>query len=233
MLGLHLAERADGQPPVIVALGAHCDDIEIGAGATLLRLAAAHPGLHVVATVLTSTPERADEAQSALAAFLPGATLDLLVCALRDGRLPDRWDDAKEIVEATRRRADEVGGADLVLAPSTYDAHQDHRLVAELAPTAFRDQLILGYEILKWDGDLGRPNVYVAVDEALARHKSDLLHEHFPSQRGHGWFDRETFLALLRIRGVECNERYAEAFSSTKIALSIDSFPLSPLRRVG
>ncbi|SDI99575.1 GlcNAc-PI de-N-acetylase [Frankineae bacterium MT45] len=205
--------------PVLVALGAHCDDIEIGAGATITRLAQEVPGLQVVATVLASTPPRAAEAFAALPAFAAGAEVDLQVLELPDGRLPEHWLAVKEAVHQTRGRADAAGSATVVLAPSPQDAHQDHRLLGEIAPTVFRDQLLLSYEILKYDGDLGRPNVYLGVSEEAARRKSQLLHEHFRSQTEHSWFDEETFLALMRIRGVECNQRYAEAFTATKILL--------------
>lgn len=210
-----------GRPPVVSALAAHCDDIEIGAGATLLRLAERHPGLVVDATVLTSTPERAAETRAALAAFLPGAQLSVWVHELRDGRLPAVWDDVKELVEAARARAAALGDADLVLCPSRRDAHQDHRLLAELVPTAFRRHLVWQYEILKWDGDLGRPNVHVPVPDEVAERKWTLLYEHYASQRGRGWFDREALLGLMRVRGVECNARYAEAFYCDKMTIDL------------
>jgi LmbE family N-acetylglucosaminyl deacetylase len=215
-----LTPRPDGRPPVVALLGAHCDDIEIGAGSTLLALAAAHPGLTVDATVFTSTPERAAETRAALVAFLPGAALDITVHELPDGRLPSVWNETKELLEAARRRLLELGDADLVLAPSARDAHQDHRLLGELARTAFRRHLVLQYEILKWDGDLGRPNLFVPAD-GFAERKWQLLDEHFVSQRGRGWFDREALLGLMRIRGVECNARYAEAFYADKLIYAI------------
>jgi LmbE family N-acetylglucosaminyl deacetylase len=213
---LGLIPRADGRPPVIALLGAHCDDIEIGTGATLLALAAAHPGLSVDATVFTSTPSRAAETRAALAAFLPGAALDITVHELPDGRLPSVWNETKELLEAARQRVLELGDADLVLTPSARDAHQDHRLLGELTRTAFRRHLVLQYEILKWDGDLGRPNLFVPASDPIAARKWELLDEHFVSQRGRGWFDREALLGLMRIRGVECNARYAEAFYADK-----------------
>jgi LmbE family N-acetylglucosaminyl deacetylase len=218
---LELAVRPDGQPPLVVALGAHCDDIEIGAGGLLLQLAESRPGARVHALVLTSTPERAAEARAALAAFTAGLQLELTVLDLPDGRLPTRWDEVKEALEQAAARAREAGGADLVLAPSRADLHQDHRLVAELTPTAFRDQLVLGYEIVKWDGDLGRPAVHLPISPELARRKCALLTEHYPSQRDRDWFDDETFLGLMRLRGVECHSRYAEAFTSEKIVLGL------------
>jgi LmbE family N-acetylglucosaminyl deacetylase len=219
---LSLTPRADGRPPVIALLGAHCDDIEIGTGATLLALAAAHPGLTVDATVFTSTPVRADETRSALVAFLPGAALDITVHPLPDGRLPSVWNETKELLEAARQRVLDLGDADLVLTPSARDAHQDHRLLGELTRTAFRRHLVLQYEILKWDGDLGRPNLFVPADD-FAERKWQLLNEHFVSQRGRGWFDREALLGLMRVRGVECNARYAEAFYADKLIYAIQS----------
>jgi LmbE family N-acetylglucosaminyl deacetylase len=218
MLGLSLPP---GRPLVVVAVGAHCDDIEIGAGATLAALAASSAGLRVIGSVLASTPERAAEARAALPDFAYPAPVELEVHTLPDGRLPEHWLAVKELLHDTRDRTEAYGGADLVLAPSAHDAHQDHRLVGELVPTVFRDQLILSYEILKWDGDLGRPTVYVPLDEDAAQAKSTLLHKHFPSQQGHAWFDEQTFLALMRVRGVECHARYAEAFFAGKVVLDI------------
>jgi LmbE family N-acetylglucosaminyl deacetylase len=201
----------------VVALGAHPDDIEIGVGGTLLSLAAASPGLRVHYVLLTGAPDRQAEARAAAAAFLPTARLTFAMHELPDGRLPARWNEAKEIVEDAARQLP----ADLVLAPSRDDAHQDHRTVAELAPTAFRDALVLHYEIPKWDGDLGRPGVYLPMDEPTARRKVELLNECFPSQKDHDWWDDEVFLGLARLRGMECRARYAEAFRCHKAVLSL------------
>lgn len=222
MRGLTLPPRPDGRPPVVALLGAHCDDLEIGAGATLLQIAQRHPGVVVDVTVLTSSPERAAESRAALAAFLPGADLTVTVHDLPDGRLPSVWNDAKNLLEEARVRVRELGDADLVLSPWSHDAHQDHRLLGELVTTAFRDHPVLQYEILKWDGDLGRPNLYVPCDEAAAERKWELIHQHYVSQRGRSWFDREALLGLMRVRGVECNHRYAEAFHATKLVLDIE-----------
>lgn len=199
----------------VVVLGAHPDDIEIGAGGLLLSLAAANPGLRVHYVLLTGTPQRQAEARAAAAGFLPTATLTFAMHELPDGRLPARWNDAKEIIEAAAR----LLPAELVLSPSHDDAHQDHRTVAELVPTAFRDALALHYEIPKWDGDLGRPGVYVPMDEPTARRKVELLYDSFPSQKDHDWWDEEVFLGLARLRGMECRSRYAEAFWCHKAVL--------------
>lgn len=201
----------------VTVLGAHPDDIEIAAGATLLSLAAANPGLRVHYVLVTGSPPRQAEARAAADAFLAGARVTLALHELPDGRLPARWGEAKEIVEAAAR----AHPADLVLAPSRDDAHQDHRTVAELVPTAFRNALVLHYEIPKWDGDLGRPNVYLPVDEATARRKVELLHASFPSQKDRDWWDDEVFLGLARLRGMECRARYAEAFTCHKAVIRL------------
>ncbi|MFD9892265.1 PIG-L deacetylase family protein [Amycolatopsis sp. NPDC059027] len=203
----------------IVALGAHCDDIAIGAGGTLLALCAERPGLKVDALVLSGGgTEREDEERAALAAFCPGADVDVTVLKLPDGRLPTHWEEAKNALEDLRRRTD----PDLILAPRTEDAHQDHRGLAKLVPTAFRDHLTLGYEIVKWDGDLGRPSLYQPLTPELAERKVQLLQEHYASQRHRPWYDREAFLGLARIRGIECGTRYAEAFDVKKIVLDME-----------
>ena len=156
----------------VVALGAHPDDIEIAAGGLLLSLARAHPGVRVHYVLFSGTPERRDEARQAAAAFLPGAAVTCVLHDLPDGRLPAHWSEVKEILQ---RAAADAGDAELVLAPSPDDAHQDHRLVAELVITAFRDQQVLHYEIPKWDGDLGRPNMYLPLPDDMARRKVELL----------------------------------------------------------
>ncbi|MFF8410062.1 PIG-L deacetylase family protein [Streptomyces omiyaensis] len=202
----------------VVAVGAHCDDIAIGAGGTLLTLCGARPGLRVDALVLSGGGgEREAEERAALAAFCPGADLRLTVLKLPDGRLPAHWEEAKSAVEELRGRTD----PDLVIAPRAEDAHQDHRGLARLIPTAFRDHLVLGYEIVKWDGDLGRPVAYQPLTPETAEEKVRLLQEHYPSQRHRPWYDREAFLGLARIRGIECHARYAEAFAVTKLTLDL------------
>jgi LmbE family N-acetylglucosaminyl deacetylase len=201
----------------IVCLGAHCDDIPIGAGGTLLELCRANPGVKVTALVLSGagTAREAEEA-AAMAAFCPKAELDLTVLDVPDGRLPAYWNRAKEAVEEVRRRTEPK----LVLAPAAGDAHQDHRGLAKLVPTAFRDHLTLGYEILKWESDLAQPNLFVPLAPETMREKARLLHEHYPSQHARTWFDEETFLGLGRVRGVQCNTRYAEAFHVAKATVT-------------
>ncbi|WP_043630985.1 PIG-L deacetylase family protein [Nonomuraea candida] len=215
MIGL----RPDG-PGSVVALGAHCDDLAIGAGGTLLTLCSGRPGLRIDALVLSGGgTEREEEERAALAAFCPGADLRVTVLKLPDGRLPAHWQEAKEALEELRA-ATEPG---LILAPHRGDAHQDHRGLAELVPTAFRDHLTLGYEIVKWDGDLGRPSVYQPLRPEVAQEKVALLQRHYPSQRHRPWYDREAFLGLARIRGIECGATYAEAFHSAKLVLDLSA----------
>jgi LmbE family N-acetylglucosaminyl deacetylase len=196
----------------LVAVGAHPDDIEIAAGGLLLSLAAASPGLRVHYVLCTGTAERQAEARAAAVAFLPDAEISFGLHRLPDGRLPAHWNAVKEILH----EAGSVLTPDLVVCPAPNDAHQDHRLLAEQTPTVFRDQLVLHYEIPKWDGDLSRRNVYLPLPDALAHRKVELLHASFPSQKDRDWWDDEVFLGLARLRGMECRSRYAEAFDCTK-----------------
>jgi LmbE family N-acetylglucosaminyl deacetylase len=206
-------ERA---PLSILALGAHPDDIEIAAGGMLLSLAERHPGLHVRYVLLSGTPGRQRDARAAAHAFTPGADLRAELHDLPDGRFPAVWGQVKEILEGVARSF----RPDIILAPSAGDAHQDHRTVGELVATAFRDQVYLAYEIPKWDGDMSRPNTYFPLTEEVARWKAELLDKCYPSQRNRDWWGEETFLALARIRGMECRARYAEAFTCSKLIVS-------------
>ncbi|HEY3878634.1 MAG TPA: PIG-L deacetylase family protein [Trebonia sp.] len=203
-------------PMSVLAIGAHPDDLEIAAGGMLLDLAARRPGLHVRYVVLSGSPERKQEARAAARAFTSGAELEVDFHELPDGRFPAVWEQVKDILEnlAASLRPD------VVLTPSAADAHQDHRTVGELVPTAFRDQLCLAYEIPKWDGDMPRPNVYFPMSADIAERKVELLDKHYPSQRSRDWWSAETFLALARLRGVECRARYAEAFTCSKMVIS-------------
>jgi LmbE family N-acetylglucosaminyl deacetylase len=200
----------------IAAVGAHCDDIMIGAGATLLQIARQRPDVVVHALVLTgANTEREAEEKNAFAAWFPQGDVRLTVADLPDGRLPEHWGSVKEHLARFRRGCQ----PDLVLGPHRHDYHQDHRLLAELIPTEFRAHLVLGYEVLKWESDLPNPAVYVDVPADLARRKARLLARSYPSQAGRDWFDDEAFLGLMRIRGVQCRARYAEGFVSEKAVL--------------
>jgi LmbE family N-acetylglucosaminyl deacetylase len=214
LLPLRLA-ATPGTALSILAVGAHPDDIEIGAGGTLLSLAAHHPGLRVRYVVLTGTAERQLEARSAASAFLPDGDVTVEMHDLAEGRLPAEWAAVKNVLEGVASSC----VPDVVLAPSADDLHQDHRTIAEIIPTVFRDQLYLAYEIPKWDGDLGRPSVYVPLSADLAKRKTELLHKCYPSQLGRDWWDDEVFLGLARLRGMECRAPYAEAFMCAKSVL--------------
>ena len=202
-------------PLQLVCLAAHPDDIEIAAGGTLLALAE-RGGVEGHWLTMTGSPERRSEAKAAARAFLPDSQSSFH--EFPDGRLPAHWNEVKDIVHDFAAAVPDV---DLVLAPRTDDAHQDHRLLGTMAPTVWRDALVLHYEIPKWDGDLGRCNSYVPVSTELGRRKVALLNEHYPSQRDRDWWDDETFLALMRIRGMECRSRYAEGFQASKAVLSV------------
>jgi len=216
MLSLRLAIPAQADLSVL-AVGAHPDDIEIGAGGLALALAESHPGLRVRYVVLTGSAGRQAEARHAASCFFPGADVTFTLHTLPEGRLPAIWGEVKDILT-------EVASScvpDLIIAPHERDAHQDHRTIAEIIPTVFRDHLYLAYEIPKWDGDLGRgqPSMYVPMSADRARHKAELLHKCFPSQHGRDWWDDEVFLGLARLRGIECRAPYAEAFSCAKSVL--------------
>jgi LmbE family N-acetylglucosaminyl deacetylase len=202
-------------PLQLVCLAAHPDDVEIAAGGTLLALAE-RGNVEGHWLTLTGSAERRAEAKSAASAFLPDSQSSFH--AFPDGRLPAHWNEVKNILHDF---AATLPDADVLLAPRMDDAHQDHRLLGTMAPTVWRDALVLHYEIPKWDGDLGRSNCYVPITPAVGQRKVSLLNEHYRSQHDRDWWDDETFLALMRIRGMECRSRYAEAFQATKAVLSV------------
>jgi LmbE family N-acetylglucosaminyl deacetylase len=211
MLPLQLTAPSD-RPLSVLAIGAHPDDIEIGAGGTLLSLARRHAELRAHYVVLTGTADRQLEARAAANSFLPGAALTVELLDLPEGRLPAAWDRVKGSLEQVALSC----SPDVILAPSRDDAHQDHRVIAEIVPTVFRDQLYLAYEIPKWDGDLGRPSVYFPLSADTARRKVELLNKCYPSQLHRDWWDDDVFLGIARLRGMECRAPYAEAFTCTK-----------------
>jgi len=203
----------------LLCLGAHSDDIEIGCGGTVLKLLERDADLHVDWVVLSAEGERADEARAGAARFLERAkSARVDVRAFEERYFPYRG-------AAIKRFFDELGGSlapDLVFTHRLADRHQDHHLVAELTWNTFRDQLILEYEIPKYEGDLGQPNVFVHLERDTAQRKVDAIRETFASQRGRHWFSEETFWSTLRLRGIESRapSGYAEAFSGPKLVLA-------------
>lgn len=213
-LGLSSVERPLER---VLAIGCHSDDIEIGIGATILTLTRSCPDLTVDWVVLAARGERRAEAESSAASFLADAgTARVVLHEFTDGFMPFEGADVKRAFEDLKALDPQ-----LVFTHTRDDLHQDHRLACELTWNTFRHHAILEYEIPKVDGDLGRPNVYVPVSAAIAEEKALLLERHFGTQRSKHWFDRETFLGLMRIRGLEAvaEERYAEAFYARKLVI--------------
>jgi LmbE family N-acetylglucosaminyl deacetylase len=205
----------------VLLLGSHSDDIEIGCGATVLALTRAQPKLEVTWVVLGAQGVRENEARAGGDAFLESAgRSEVIVHSFRDGFFPYVGGEIKEVFEELKARVD----PDIIFTHTRHDLHQDHRLVCELTWNTWRDHLILEYEIPKYDGDLPAPNVFVAVPEALAREKANLIVGVFESQGGKRWFDAELFLGLMRVRGMEGQSPsgYAEAFTCRKVALGIE-----------
>ena len=217
MLRLAL-DRPIGTPLNLLCLGAHADDIEIGAGGTILTLLQRHPGSTVRWVVFSVNGARAEEAQASARDFLAGAgpsrvdTLDA-----RDGFFPAEFLKLKEQFEALKHEVE----PDLILTHTRHDGHQDHRALAGLTWNTWRDHLILGYEIPKYDPDTGNPNVLVPLAPETAEQKVAALMRHFATQRSRRWFVPETFHALMRLRGLQAAapSGFAEAFFGPKLWL--------------
>jgi LmbE family N-acetylglucosaminyl deacetylase len=201
----------------VLCMGAHADDIEIGCGGTIRHLLAERPDLEVRWVVLSAEGARAEEARRSAAGILgPGHESAVELGQFEDGHFPSQLAAIKGWMEALRDRP----SPDLILCPHRADMHQDHRLLGELAWATFRDNLILEYEVPKYEGDLGHPNVYVPLSEALATAKVDHLMSSFESQRGRPWYTADTFWSVMRLRGIECRSRFAEAFHARKVVLA-------------
>jgi len=216
--GMHNLGFCDANSGIrnILCLGAHCDDIEIGCGGTILRLIKENPNLNFHWVIFSSNPRRKRETLAAALLFLGAAAVrdKVIIRHYRDGFFPDHWKAIKEFFESMRKRFQ----PDLIFTHYRNDLHQDHRVISELTWNTFRDQLILEYEIPKYDGDLGSPNFFVGLDQAICDQKIDNITTSFRSQSSKQWFTEDTFRALLRIRGVESNAvgRYAEGFYCRK-----------------
>jgi LmbE family N-acetylglucosaminyl deacetylase len=203
----------------VLCLGAHSDDIEIGAGWLILTLAESVPDLRVHWCVLSAAGQRAAEAQESAQSFLYGLHRKTIeIGEFEESYFPTQTRDIKMWLAHVRTRF----SPDVVLVHERTDAHQDHRELNTLAWNLFRDHLILEYEIPKWDGDMSQPNLYLPLDEPVLERKTALLMRHFGTQRSKDWFDAETFRSLARLRGMECRaeSRYAEAFTIRKANFS-------------
>ena len=216
MIRLELGEP--DRPLRLLCLGAHADDIEIGCGGFILDRTARERPVAIDWCVLSASPGRAAEARASAEGFLAGAAeASVTVAGFRDGYFPAERAAIKDWFESLKARP----RPDLVLTHTRNDRHQDHQLVWQLTWNTFRDHLVLEYEIPKYEGDLTTPNLYVPLTEAVVERKTDLLLEHFPSQRTKPWFDGDTFRGLARLRGLEAASptRFAEAFHAAKLVL--------------
>ena len=209
--------RLDGVKRLL-CLGAHSDDIEIGCGATVLRLIQEQPDIQVYWLVFSAQGMRAREAKQSAGAFLHGVRSRWIrTMTFRESYFPGEWPAIKDAFEQVKRKFE----PDLVLTQYRDDRHQDHRVLSDLAWNTFRNHLVLEYEIPKYDGDLGTPNIYVPLSRELCEKKVAALLRYFQSQKSRHWFTADTFWALLRLRGIECaaHSGFAEAFHGRKLRL--------------
>lgn len=217
MLNLSLNLPTD-RSPLILCIGAHCDDIEIGCAGTLLDLARSRADTRFVWAIFTGDQSRQDEAnRSAQSMFPRNLPVELRLHDFPDGRLPYAGTPVKDAMEKLKSEVQ----PDLIFCHWSGDSHQDHRFLSELTWNTFRDHLIFEYEIPKYDGDFGNPNVYVSLEPDIREHKIAHILRSYPSQSSREWFDSETFTAVLRLRGMECRAEsgYAEAFYSRKLPI--------------
>ncbi len=207
-----------GEPLRLLCIGAHSDDLEIGCGGTVLTWLAGAPAIEITWVVLSAEGERGPEARRSARALLPRAAASkIIIATFRDGFFPAQYSEVKGFFEDLKREID----PDVVLTHWLHDRHQDHRLTAELTWNTWRNHLVLEYEIPKYEGDLAPPNAYVAVPASLARRKVTHLGRYFSSQRSKDWFVADNFMALMRLRGLECRSPsgFAEAFHARKLVL--------------
>lgn len=204
----------------VLCLGAHCDDIEIGCGGSLLQMVKGGGGIHVKWVVFTSNSKRKVEAQKAAEDFLRNVkNKEIVILDFKDGFLPHSGSEVKAYFEKLK----ENFSPDLIFTHYSKDAHQDHRLINELTWNTFRNHYILEYEIPKYDGDMGSPSTYIPIDQDMVNEKIRLIEKNYPTQAGKQWFDDETFRAIMRIRGMESvsETKYAEGFYTRKTVLKV------------
>jgi LmbE family N-acetylglucosaminyl deacetylase len=219
MMNLRLTDLGK-RPLQILCLGAHSDDIEIGCGGTILRLIESQPSTRIDWVVFSANASRRREALRSAGLFLKGTgSKNITVRSYRDGFFPYAGMKIKQDFERLKKRIN----PDLVFTHYRHDLHQDHRLLNELTWNTFRDHLILEYEIPKYDGDLGSPNVFSPLEASTCRKKAAFLQQAFRTQASKQWFSNDTFLALMRLRGVEANSPtgFAEAFYARKVSLQL------------
>lgn len=219
MKSLPFARR--GQRLSVLCLGAHSDDIEIGAGGTILHLISGGALLEVHWCVMSSSSDRAFEARASADEFLAGASSkNVEIANFEDSYFPSQAREIKTWLNALRGRI----SPDIIFTHARHDAHQDHRAINQLTTNVFRDHMVLEYEIPKWDGDLTERNVYVPLPAEIMQRKTELLLKHFGTQRSKDWFDEDTFRGLARLRGIECRaqSRFAEAFTARKLMIGMD-----------
>lgn len=205
-------------PLRVLCLGAHADDIEIGCGGTIIRLIEELPAIDMRWVIFSGNGEREVEARNSARNFLRGCnTAEVEILEFRDGYFPSQSAPIKDRFEALKQ----AFSPSLIFTHWLGDAHQDHRLVAELSHNTFRNHLILSYEIPKYDGDLGNPNLFFSLGREHVERKSHLIVDNFRSQTSRAWFTRDTFFALARLRGIACNapDGVAEGFYSSKLAI--------------
>jgi LmbE family N-acetylglucosaminyl deacetylase len=213
-----LVGRGDAEPIRLLAIGAHSDDIEIGCGGTILKLVEEGVLAEAWWVVLTGGRERAAEARASAETLIDGVPERRVILKdFRDGFFPYDGREIKGFFEQLKQEF----SPDVILTHQRSDLHQDHRVTCELTWNTFRDHLVLEYEVPKYDGDMGAPNLFVPIDDRLCRKKVDHLMTHFGSQRSKHWFKEDLFSGLLRLRGMECNSptSYAEAFYCRKAVL--------------
>jgi LmbE family N-acetylglucosaminyl deacetylase len=218
MLTLRLNEASLESTLRVLAIGAHADDIEIGCGGTLLRLAEMYPDAEVLWVVLSGQADRAEEARLSAAEFTAGfASSRVVQEGFRDGFFPYSGEPVKSFFEDLKGEI----SPDVIFTHQRADLHQDHRLVSELTWNTFRDHLILEYEVPKYDGDFGVPNVFVHLNASIVKRKIDMLLRHFGTQLDRRWFTEDLFRSVLRLRGMESSSPtgHAEAFYGRKLAL--------------
>jgi LmbE family N-acetylglucosaminyl deacetylase len=219
MLKLTFNHQSQDSLRQVLCLGAHSDDIEIGCGGTILKLIETFPDLSFYWVVFGAAGARQEEALASANTFLKsaGGTKSVVVKGFRDSFFPYIGAEIKESFEQLRKEV----SPDLILTHYRYDLHQDHRVISDLTWNSFRNHLILEYEIPKYDGDMGIPNIFVHLNESICQRKVNYLIENFATQSNKHWFSSDTFLSILRLRGIESNapDKYAEAFYCRKSVL--------------